>query len=289
MEKKKVKFCGSLLNKHQHKQMLSCLQCISTDQRSQVQLLSWNSPSYWTGQLEVLQNNHLVQKLEWFEKSGVKTMTWTVNLLCICDDLMGRSTVDCWCLLDLIRSSVICYRGAKLSWRVFESLFLLPGNCRRINQPRIKIHVLYSSLFFKLRETKSSCFLLASLRSEPLKNGSRSSMPPAFNLYEITFFSHFTFLFLSLGLIRLQELIKAPSRYNIRLKIRQLSTETKDAKPLLKEMKKAKEFHIIFDCGHEMAAWILKQVQKNTLKRHATSHVMDSISIYNIGQIQRQH
>ncbi|KAG7508257.1 glutamate receptor ionotropic, kainate 2 isoform X1 [Solea senegalensis] len=61
------------------------------------------------------------------------------------------------------------------------------------------------------------------------------------------------------GLIRLQELIKAPSRYNIRLKIRQLSTETKDAKPLLKEMKKAKEFHIIFDCGHEMAAWILKQ------------------------------
>ncbi|KAM7395268.1 hypothetical protein PAMA_006842 [Pampus argenteus] len=61
------------------------------------------------------------------------------------------------------------------------------------------------------------------------------------------------------GLIRLQELIKAPSRYNIRLKIRQLPTETKDAKPLLKEMKKAKEFHVIFDCGHEMAAWILKQ------------------------------
>lgn len=67
--------------------------------------------------------------------------------------------------------------------------------------------------------------------------------------------------FLSTGLIRLQELIKAPSRYNIRLKIRQLPTETKDAKPLLKEMKKAKEFHVIFDCGHEMAAWILKQVQ----------------------------
>ncbi|TKS75569.1 Glutamate receptor ionotropic, kainate 2 [Collichthys lucidus] len=61
------------------------------------------------------------------------------------------------------------------------------------------------------------------------------------------------------SLIRLQELIKAPSRYNIRLKIRQLPTETKDAKPLLKEMKKAKEFHVIFDCGHEMAAWILKQ------------------------------
>ncbi|XP_026091409.1 glutamate receptor ionotropic, kainate 2-like isoform X2 [Carassius auratus] len=61
------------------------------------------------------------------------------------------------------------------------------------------------------------------------------------------------------GLIRLQELIKAPSRYNIRLKIRQLSADTKDAKPLLKEMKKAKEFHVIFDCSHVMAAWILKQ------------------------------
>uniref|UniRef100_A0A9J8B3E8 Glutamate receptor n=1 Tax=Cyprinus carpio carpio TaxID=630221 RepID=A0A9J8B3E8_CYPCA len=64
----------------------------------------------------------------------------------------------------------------------------------------------------------------------------------------------------STGLIRLQELIKAPSRYNIRLKIRQLSADTKDAKPLLKEMKKAKEFHVIFDCSHVMAAWILKQV-----------------------------
>lgn len=69
------------------------------------------------------------------------------------------------------------------------------------------------------------------------------------------------FLLLPAGLIRLQELIKAPSRYNIRLKIRQLPLESKDAKPLLKEMKRAKEFHIIFDCSHEMAAGILKQVR----------------------------
>ncbi|XP_043920916.1 glutamate receptor ionotropic, kainate 2 isoform X2 [Protopterus annectens] len=63
----------------------------------------------------------------------------------------------------------------------------------------------------------------------------------------------------STGLIRLQELIKAPSRYNIRLKIRQLPADTKDAKPLLKEMKRGKEFHVIFDCNYEMAAGILKQ------------------------------
>lgn len=64
-----------------------------------------------------------------------------------------------------------------------------------------------------------------------------------------------------LGLIRLQELIKAPSRYNIKIKIRQLPSGNKDAKPLLKEMKKGKEFYVIFDCSHETAAEILKQVR----------------------------
>uniref|UniRef100_A0A8D0QZI5 Glutamate receptor n=1 Tax=Sus scrofa TaxID=9823 RepID=A0A8D0QZI5_PIG len=63
-----------------------------------------------------------------------------------------------------------------------------------------------------------------------------------------------------LGLIRLQELIKAPSRYNIKIKIRQLPSGNKDAKPLLKEMKKGKEFYVIFDCSHETAAEILKQI-----------------------------
>uniref|UniRef100_A0A674K1W9 Glutamate receptor n=1 Tax=Terrapene triunguis TaxID=2587831 RepID=A0A674K1W9_9SAUR len=63
-----------------------------------------------------------------------------------------------------------------------------------------------------------------------------------------------------LGLIRLQELIKAPSRYNIKIKIRQLPSGNKDARPLLKEMKKGKEFYVIFDCSHETAAEILKQI-----------------------------
>ncbi|XP_075460847.1 glutamate receptor ionotropic, kainate 3 [Ascaphus truei] len=63
----------------------------------------------------------------------------------------------------------------------------------------------------------------------------------------------------STGLIRLQELIMAPSRYNIRLKIRQLPLEYEDARPLLKEMKRGREFRIIFDCSHTMAAQILRQ------------------------------
>ncbi|XP_045900216.1 glutamate receptor ionotropic, kainate 3 isoform X1 [Micropterus dolomieu] len=65
----------------------------------------------------------------------------------------------------------------------------------------------------------------------------------------------------STGLIRLQELIMAPSRYNIRLKIRQLPLDTQDTRPLLKEMKRSREFRIIFDCSHQMAAQILKQAQ----------------------------
>ncbi|OWK05567.1 hypothetical protein Celaphus_00002737 [Cervus elaphus hippelaphus] len=51
----------------------------------------------------------------------------------------------------------------------------------------------------------------------------------------------------------------APSRYNIRLKIRQLPLDSDDSRPLLKEMKRGREFRIIFDCSHTMAAQILKQ------------------------------
>ncbi|XP_037640919.1 glutamate receptor ionotropic, kainate 3 [Sebastes umbrosus] len=65
----------------------------------------------------------------------------------------------------------------------------------------------------------------------------------------------------STGLIRLQELIMAPSRYNIRLKIRQLPLDSQDTRPLLKEMKRSREFRIIFDCSHQMAAQVLKQAQ----------------------------
>uniref|UniRef100_A0A8B9HF32 Glutamate receptor n=1 Tax=Astyanax mexicanus TaxID=7994 RepID=A0A8B9HF32_ASTMX len=62
------------------------------------------------------------------------------------------------------------------------------------------------------------------------------------------------------GLIRLQELIKAPSRYSIKIKIRQLPVGSKDARPLLKEMKKGKEFCVIFDCSYQTSADVLKQL-----------------------------
>lgn len=63
------------------------------------------------------------------------------------------------------------------------------------------------------------------------------------------------------GLMRMQELIKAPSKNNLKIRIRQLASGGGDSRPLLKEMKKEKEFYIIFDCSYQVAAELLKQVR----------------------------
>ncbi|KAM8900408.1 glutamate receptor ionotropic, kainate 1 isoform 2-T2 [Spinachia spinachia] len=62
------------------------------------------------------------------------------------------------------------------------------------------------------------------------------------------------------GLMRLQELIKAPAKFNLKIKIRQLTPGNQDARPLLKELKKDKEFFILFDCSYRMASELLKQL-----------------------------
>ncbi|XP_072514228.1 glutamate receptor ionotropic, kainate 1 [Salminus brasiliensis] len=64
----------------------------------------------------------------------------------------------------------------------------------------------------------------------------------------------------STGLMRMQELIKAPSRNGMKVRIRQLPTGSSDARPLLKEMKKEQEFYVIFDCSNQMASELLKQL-----------------------------
>ncbi|KAM6984575.1 glutamate receptor ionotropic, kainate 1 isoform 2-T3 [Tautogolabrus adspersus] len=64
----------------------------------------------------------------------------------------------------------------------------------------------------------------------------------------------------STGLMRMQELIKAPAKFNLKIKIRQLTPGNQDARPLLKELKKDKEFFILFDCSYRMAAELLKQL-----------------------------
>lgn len=73
-------------------------------------------------------------------------------------------------------------------------------------------------------------------------------------------------LFLS-GLMRMQELIKAPAKFNLKIKIRQLTPGNQDARPLLKELKRDKEFFILFDCSYWMAAELLKQVRPRLCSR----------------------
>ncbi|KAJ3589895.1 hypothetical protein NHX12_010736 [Muraenolepis orangiensis] len=60
----------------------------------------------------------------------------------------------------------------------------------------------------------------------------------------------------STGLMRMQELIKL----SLKIKIRQLTPGNPDARPLLKELKKDKEFFVLFDCSYRMAAELLKQL-----------------------------
>ncbi|KAM8835682.1 glutamate receptor ionotropic, kainate 1 isoform 2-T2 [Synchiropus picturatus] len=64
----------------------------------------------------------------------------------------------------------------------------------------------------------------------------------------------------SIGLMRMQELIKAPAKLSLKIKIRQLNPSNPDARPLLKELKKDKEFFIIFDCSYRTASELLKQL-----------------------------
>nr|XP_023410072.1 glutamate receptor ionotropic, kainate 3 [Loxodonta africana] len=82
------------------------------------------------------------------------------------------------------------------------------------------------------------------------------------------------------GLIRLQELIMAPSRYNIRLKIRQLPIDSDDSRPLLKEMKRGREFRIIFDCSHTMAAQILKQAMAMGMMTEYYHFIFTTLDLY---------
>uniref|UniRef100_UPI00398EF48D glutamate receptor ionotropic, kainate 3 n=1 Tax=Pristiophorus japonicus TaxID=55135 RepID=UPI00398EF48D len=84
----------------------------------------------------------------------------------------------------------------------------------------------------------------------------------------------------STGLIRLQELITAPSRYNIRLKIRQLPIDSTDARPLLKEMKRGREFRIIFDCSYTMAAQILKQAMSMGMMTEYYHYIFTTLDLF---------
>ena len=62
------------------------------------------------------------------------------------------------------------------------------------------------------------------------------------------------------GLVRLQELIKMPKIFSgMQVTLRQLTGDTIDYRPLLKEIKKSEETKIVLDCDYEKIALILHQ------------------------------
>ncbi|XP_077787971.1 glutamate receptor ionotropic, kainate 3 isoform X3 [Podarcis muralis] len=112
-------------------------------------------------------------------------------------------------------------------------------------------------------------------------NRNRTLLPNTTLTYDIQRISfHDSFEATKKGLIRLQELIMAPSRYNIRLKIRQLPLDTDDTRPLLKEMKRGREFRIIFDCTHTMAVHILKQAMAMGMMTEYYHFIFTTLDLY---------
>ncbi|XP_016814879.2 glutamate receptor ionotropic, kainate 3 isoform X2 [Pan troglodytes] len=112
-------------------------------------------------------------------------------------------------------------------------------------------------------------------------NRNRTLLPNTTLTYDIQrIHFHDSFEATKKGLIRLQELIMAPSRYNIRLKIRQLPIDSDDSRPLLKEMKRGREFRIIFDCSHTMAAQILKQAMAMGMMTEYYHFIFTTLDLY---------
>lgn len=88
------------------------------------------------------------------------------------------------------------------------------------------------------------------------------------------------------GLMRMQELIKAPAKLNLKIKIRQLTPGNQDARPLLKELKKDKEFFILFDCSYRMAGELLKQVGEDIYLQHIFISLEDeTMCFYVVGNL----
>ena len=64
------------------------------------------------------------------------------------------------------------------------------------------------------------------------------------------------------GLIRLEELLRAPSEFKVQVTVRRLEPSTDgDFRPILKEVKKRGESKIIIDCDADLVGTILNQAQ----------------------------
>ena len=73
------------------------------------------------------------------------------------------------------------------------------------------------------------------------------------------------YCFFCAGLIKLQELLKAPSDEKFDITVRRLEAVDGDYRPILKDIKKKGESHIVIDCHVSKVHKILKEVRIHIL------------------------
>jgi len=82
------------------------------------------------------------------------------------------------------------------------------------------------------------------------------------------------------GLVRLQELLKLPNTFTgFKITLRQLTPDTTDYRPLLKEIKKSEETRIVLDCDYDKIATILAQADELSLLTDYHNYLVTSLDV----------
>eukprot|EP00092_Neocalanus_flemingeri_P008205 GFUD01008847.1.p1 GENE.GFUD01008847.1~~GFUD01008847.1.p1 ORF type:complete len:922 (+),score=198.85 GFUD01008847.1:309-3074(+) len=82
------------------------------------------------------------------------------------------------------------------------------------------------------------------------------------------------------GLVKLQELLKLPKTFHgLKITLRQLTPDTLDYRPLLKEIKKSEETRIVLDCDYDKIALILAQADELSLLTDYHNYLVTSLDV----------
>lgn len=92
------------------------------------------------------------------------------------------------------------------------------------------------------------------------------------------------------GLVKLQELLKLTKTFkDFAVTLKQLTENTLDYRPLLKEIKKSEETHIVLDCDFERIPGILEQADQIELLTDYHNYLITSIDLDKINFQQYSH
>jgi hypothetical protein len=81
------------------------------------------------------------------------------------------------------------------------------------------------------------------------------------------------------GLVRLQELLKSPTQSDVRIQVRQLPIDD-DFRPLLKDVKKGGEIHIVLDCSTDKIQPFLQQAMQVGMMTAYHNYLITSLDLH---------